>query len=178
MSRSGIALTLAAAFVASVALANVLTSHLGLVPAGFGLFVPAGTYAAGLALCLRDGLQSWGYLWMVFPAIAVGAALSWWLGDGRIAVASAVAFLVSELLDLAVFTRLQRHGWRRALWLSNNVGAVADTFVFLSLAGFAVTAEAITGQVLVKVIWVTATAHVLTEVGRAVLRDAVRAEGA
>lgn len=76
---------LATAFVGSVVVANVVTSRFGLIPAGFGLLVPAGTYAAGLALGLRDALQEAAGLRAVFAAIVVGAVVSALLGDGRIA---------------------------------------------------------------------------------------------
>ena len=46
------------AYAASIVAANYLTAHYGLVPAGFGLLVTAGTYAAGFALLARDFVQS------------------------------------------------------------------------------------------------------------------------
>jgi queuosine precursor transporter len=158
------ALILALAYVSTVVLANVLTSNLGLVAAGFALLVPAGTYAAGLALGLRDALQDAAGVWWVLAGIAVGTALSYLLGDGRIALASGVAFLLSELLDLAVYTPLRQHGWRRAVVASNIVGSVVDTLLFLWLAGFAVTGQSVGGQLLVKAVWCTAVYLLIREV--------------
>jgi uncharacterized PurR-regulated membrane protein YhhQ (DUF165 family) len=156
--RLAAAAALCAALVGSIALANWLTSHYGLVPAGFGLMVTAGTYAAGLSLGLRDALhEAGGYRW-VLAGIAAGIGLSAVLGDGRIAFASAVAFGVAELVDLSVYVPLRRRGWRTAVVASNAVGAVADTFLFLAIAGFPLTAELVGGQLLVKAVWCTALA--------------------
>ena len=169
-----------AAFVGTVVLANVVTSRWGLVAAGFGLLVPAGTYCAGLALGLRDALQDRGGVAWVLPAIALGAGLSIALADYRIAMASGVAFLLSEVADLAVYSPLRDRGWRRAVLASNAVGAVVDTLIFLWLAGFPLTAEAVGGQLLVKAAWVTVSFLLAAEVVRrlAVSRQSVHAEGA
>lgn len=153
----------AVALVGSVLVANLVTTRYGLIPAGFGLMVAAGTYAAGLSLGLRDALhESGGYRW-VLGAIAAGIALSALLGDGRIALASAVAFGVAELLDLLVYMPLRRRNWRTAVAASNAVGAVADTVLFLSLAGFPLTFESVGGQILVKAVWMTLAALVVGE---------------
>lgn len=156
----------AAALVGCVAAANWTTSYLGDVPAGFGLMVTAGTYAAGLALGLRDALHDTGGVQWVLGAIVAGAALSLLLGDGWIALASAAAFAVAELLDLAVYAPLRARGWRRAVIASNVVGAVVDTFVFLLIAGFPLSAELVGGQLLVKAVWVTAGFLLVAEMVR------------
>lgn len=166
---------LAAFLIGSVVLANWMTTHLGLVPAGFGLMVTAGTYAAGLALGLRDALHEAGGVRWVLAAIAAGAAVSLLLGDGRIAVASAVAFGLAELLDLAVYAPLRRRAWRTAVVASNAVGAVVDTFVFLTIAGFPLTGELVGGQLLVKAVWVTAAFLVVAEIVRRATRKPVHA---
>jgi uncharacterized PurR-regulated membrane protein YhhQ (DUF165 family) len=50
------------------------------------------------------------------------------------AVASAVAFLVSELADFAVYTPLERRSWLGAVLVSNTVGLLVDSWLFLTLA--------------------------------------------
>ncbi|MGW4127993.1 VUT family protein [Amycolatopsis japonica] len=147
---------LAVAFIGSIFLANYLTDNYGLVAAGFGLAVPAGTYAAGLALGLRDALQDLVGAWWVVGLVVAGAAATWAVSP-VLAVASATAFLVSELVDLAVYTPLRKRGQGlAAIGLSNTVGAAVDTLIFLSLAGIPLTAENIGGQLLVKAVFVTA----------------------
>jgi hypothetical protein len=141
--------------IATIALANWLVSTFGLIPAGLGLLVPAGTYAAGLALGLRDALHESGGLRWVLGTIAVGIAVSALLGDGRIAFASAVAFGVAELLDLAVYTPLRDRQWHTAVAASNTVGAIADTVLFLTIAGFGLSWAAVGGQLLVKAVYGT-----------------------
>jgi hypothetical protein len=118
-----------------IVMANWLTSEFGLVPAGFGLMVTAGTYAAGLALGVRDWLQDTAGTWWVFGAIAVGGVVSYWLADPVIALASAAAFTVSELCDMAIYTPLRGKTWPGAVALSNLVGAIVDTIIFIGIAG-------------------------------------------
>jgi uncharacterized PurR-regulated membrane protein YhhQ (DUF165 family) len=168
-----------AAYVGSVVAANVLTAHLGLVWVAPGLVTTAGTYAAGVALLARDVVQETAGRRAVLAAIVVGAALSAWLAGAHLAVASAAAFLLAECLDMAVYTRLRERGWVRAVMWSNAAGAVLDTAVFLTLAGFPVTASTVTGQLVGKVIWATGVPLLavlaIRMVRRAVSRDAVGA---
>jgi uncharacterized PurR-regulated membrane protein YhhQ (DUF165 family) len=145
-----------AVFVGLIVAANVATSVWGLVPAGFGLLVTAGTYAAGLALLARDFLHRAGGVPWVLAAIGVGIALSWVLATPALAVASAAAFLVSELADLAVFLGVRPRGFVTAAGVSNLVSAPVDTLVFLSVAGFPITWQTVGGQLLVKLLWGTA----------------------
>jgi queuosine precursor transporter len=140
----------------AVALANWLTSTYGFVPVGFGLVATAGTYAAGLALVARDAVQETGGKKLVALAILLGALLSLWVAAPAIAVASGVAFAVSEVADSAVYTPLRQRRWRSAVIASSAVGAVVDTILFLWIAfGWgALTGQALAGQLLVKVVWV------------------------
>lgn len=159
-------LTLLCGYVATVVAANIVTSNYGLIPAGLGLLVPAGSYLAGLTLTARDALHHLAGARLVWLGVAAGITVSVLASDGRIALASGAAFAVSELLDLAVYSKLRRRGWRRALIASNAVGAVVDTALFLQLSGFGVTTQAMTGQVLVKAVWVTGVALLFTEAAR------------
>lgn len=136
-------------FLSTILLANYVTTEYGMVPVGFGLTATAGTYLAGLAFVLRDSLQRAVGPWPVLGLIAIGAALSYLVADPFIATASAVAFGVSELADLLVWTPLEHKGYIRAAVASNTVGAVVDTFLFLWVAGFPVL-DALTGQLVGK----------------------------
>lgn len=172
MTAHRTALLAATALVGSTVAANALTAHFGLVPAGFGLIVTAGTYTAGLALGLRDAVHQLGGVRLVLTAIVVGAVASALTSSAQLALASGLAFLLAELLDLAVYVPLRRRGWRRAVVASNVVGAVADTALFLAVAGFPLTAASLGGQVLVKAVYLTAAALVAVEVGRRIRRAA------
>jgi len=157
------------AYVGTVLLANVVTSQFGLVAAGFGLLVPAGTYTAALALSLRDAVQEFAGRSWVWIGIAAGTVLSVLVADGRIALASGAAFALSEFLDMMVYSRLRERSWRLALVSSNAVGSVADTVLFLWLSGFGLTATAVGGQILVKAVWVTGVCLLLGEVMRRIV---------
>lgn len=124
-----------ALFIAVVWLANWAIDEWGFVSVGFGLMAPAGVYFAGAAFTLRDIVhQTLGRSWVLL-GIVVGAALSAGISDtGRIALASGVAFFVSELFDLAVYEPLRERGFARAVLASNAVGLVIDSVLFLSIA--------------------------------------------
>lgn len=160
-------LVLAGGLLMCVVLANVATARLGMVPAGFGLLVSAGTYTAGAALALRDALDRNGGLRWVLPALAAGIGLSAVLAGPALATASAVAFGLGELTDLLVFRQLRRRTLAGAVVASNAAGAAVDTLVFLPLAGFGLTAAAVGGQVLVKAGWITVAALLVLATVRA-----------
>jgi uncharacterized PurR-regulated membrane protein YhhQ (DUF165 family) len=171
----------AVAYLGSIVVANWLTARYGFVPVGFGLAATAGTYAAGMAFVARDAVQDTAGRVAVLGALVVGAVLSWWLSTPALAFASAAAFGASELADMAIYTPLRRRGYLRAALASNTIGAVVDTWLFLALAGFAITPVVFAGQLVGKG-WVTLLAIALVLAVRRrrapVLRDRIRAEGA
>ena len=138
-----------ALFLASVPFANWLIQHVGtvcvpqgpcLIPVapGWGgagaIMSPSGVLAVGAALVLRDVVQrclgpAWG-----LAAIALGTALSAAIAPPALVLASAAAFLLSELADFAVYTPLQRRGLVLAVVASSLAGLVVDSVVFLTLA--------------------------------------------
>lgn len=145
-------------YVATIVLANATLALVGLVPVGLGLMAPAGVLWAGLSLTFRDLVQDRLGRWPVVGAIVLGAALSYLISPA-FAVASGVAFLVSELADFAVYTPIRRRNWIAAIGLSNTVGLLVDSWLFLTLA-FGST-EYLAGLVVGKM-WVTlATVAVL-----------------
>jgi uncharacterized PurR-regulated membrane protein YhhQ (DUF165 family) len=140
-----------AAYIGVIVAANWATSTFGLVSLGLlGLAVTAGTFFAGAALIVRDGLQLHvGRAWMI-AAIVAGALISAVTSTPAIAVASGVAFLVSELVDWSVFTPLRPRTLPGAVVVSSIVSAPVDTVLFLYIAGFGVTWQAVLGQFIVK----------------------------
>ena len=139
-----------AGYIGTIVAANWLTATYGLVPIGFGLAVTAGTFAAGAALLVRDAVQVTAGKIAVLVAILVGCAVSYLVSDPFIAYASAIAFLASELVDFAVFTPLRGRTLAGAVVVSSVVSAPVDTVLFLHIAGFGVTWQAVLGQFLVK----------------------------
>jgi queuosine precursor transporter len=155
-------------YIGCIVLANVVTARYGLVPVWPGLDTTAGTYAAGAALLLRDAVQETAGRRAVLAAIVAGGLISWLMSSPALALASAVAFLVAESADMAVYTPLRHRGWARAVLASNLVGAVLDTLLFLTLAGFPLTAGIVTGQLVGKLLWATLLPVLLVTSVRAV----------
>lgn len=150
------------AYVLTIFAANWAIQNFGVVPVGFGLSAPAGVYLAGLAFTLRDLTQDrLGRIWTA-GAIVAGAALSAVVSP-QFAVASGVAFLVSELADFAVYTPLRERHWLGAVLASNVVGLVADSVLFLSLAFGSL--QFLPGQVAGKA-WMTLLAALVLSVWR------------
>lgn len=98
------------------------------------LQIPAGAFFAGLAFTLRDLVQETLGARTALLAIATGAVLSGLIASPRIALASAVAFAVSELADFAVYTAVRRRNRIAAVGLSNALGLLVDSLLFLPLA--------------------------------------------
>jgi uncharacterized PurR-regulated membrane protein YhhQ (DUF165 family) len=105
-----------------------------LIPVAPGLLAPSGVLMIGIALVLRDLVQRRLGIRVVLAAILAGAALSAAVAPPSLVLASAAAFLLSELADFAVYTPLARRRLIAAVLLSSVVGLVVDSVVFLSLA--------------------------------------------
>ncbi|MBO1078983.1 VUT family protein [Roseomonas haemaphysalidis] len=105
-----------------------------LIPVAPGVMAPSGVLMIGLALVLRDLVQrrlGLGWAWL---AILAGTAISATLAPPALVVASAAAFLISETVDLAVYTPLQRRHLVLAVLLSGLAGLVVDSVAFLFIA--------------------------------------------
>ena len=71
---------------------------------------------------------------IVFFGFVLAVILSIWLATPRIAIASGSAFLVAQLLDIAIFNRLRNGRWWSAPLFSSVIGSAVDTILFFSLA--------------------------------------------
>lgn len=159
--KNGVAWVALAGFIGTVVLANVLTTHYGFIPVGFGYMATAGTLVVGVTLVMRDLVQDGlGRRW-VLVAIVAGAAISFAMSAPFIALASVAAFLVSELVDFAIYTPMRKRSkfgdkrWTLAVVLSNLAGAILDTVIFLWIAfGAAAIIPALPGQLVGKA-WAT-----------------------
>jgi queuosine precursor transporter len=131
------------AFVLTIPMANWMIGNVGtvcvpngpcLLPVAPGLEAPSGVLLIGLALVLRDLVQRrLGKMWAI-GAIVGGAILSAVVAPPALVVASAVAFLFSELADFAVYTPLQEKRLITAVVASSFVGLLIDSVLFLYLA--------------------------------------------
>ena len=71
---------------------------------------------------------------VVLVGFVVGLVLSFWLSTPRIAIASGSAFLVGQLLDIAVFQRLRNRYWLIPPLSASLFGSLIDTLIFFSIA--------------------------------------------
>lgn len=153
-----------AGFGLCIPVANWMIGHVGtvclpqgpcLIPVAPGVMAPSGVLLVGLALVLRDLVQRRLGLAWAFAAVIAGSALSALLAPPALVLASATAFLLSELADLAVYTPLQRRRLVLAVLASGLVGLVVDSVVFLLLAFGSL--DFLSGQVLGK-LWMVLAA--------------------
>jgi uncharacterized PurR-regulated membrane protein YhhQ (DUF165 family) len=152
-------------YIACIPLANFLIGHVGtvcipqgpcLIPVAPGILAPSGVLVIGAALLLRDLVQrQYGVLWSL-GCIGAGAILSLFITAPAIAVASATAFLFSELVDFGAYTPLARKRFYTALIASCAAGALADSAIFLWMAFGSL--DHMLGQVIGKIYAVAAYA--------------------
>jgi len=125
-----------------------------MIPLGFGLSAPSGVLMVGAALVLRDQVQEhMGAKWALC-GIIVGAILSYLFADPFIAIASILAFGVSELIDFAAYTYVRKYGRAIAVAASGLVGAIVDSTVFLYVAfgSLAYIEGQIVGKLIISII--------------------------
>lgn len=132
-----------ALFTACIPAANWIIQNVGttcvpngpcLIPVAPGLMAPSAVLVVGLAFVLRDLVQRRLGFHFAAIAVVVGAALSALLAPPQLVIASGVAFLISELADLAVYTPLQKRRLVLAVVASSVVGLIVDSAIFLQLA--------------------------------------------
>jgi uncharacterized PurR-regulated membrane protein YhhQ (DUF165 family) len=103
------------------------------IPVGFGYQAPSGVLLIGVALALRDYVQEKAGRNLTLAAIAIGVGLSY-IVNPAVATASAVAFAISELIDLAIYTKIRHKNKPVAIATSGIIGGVIDSVVFLQIA--------------------------------------------
>ena len=130
---------LSAGYVGLAVLANWLASKY-VWPVGFGYMAPAGVYAIGAVLVLRDWINQLATK-LSLALIPVASLASYGIGEiagwsalQKIALASVAAFMVSEAVEWAVFAPIRQRSLTLGVALSGTVGLLVDSYVFLSLA--------------------------------------------
>jgi hypothetical protein len=130
-------------FALTIPAANWLIGHAGtqcvangpcLVPVAPGLMAPSGVTMIGFALVLRDLVQRRLGIHIAAGAILAGSLVSAFLAPPSLVVASATAFLLSEITDLTIYTPLAQRRLVLAVLASSTAGLVVDSIVFLWLA--------------------------------------------
>ena len=149
-------------FIGTIFGANYLLNHFGtvcpsdgpcLIPVWFGVYSPSGVLGAGLSFTFRDLVQRRMGIRYTFLCIVIGAVVSAFLSP-KLALASFAAFFLSELIDLSVYTPLQKRFYT-AVICSNIVGVCADSCIFLYPAFGSL--DYLKGRIIGK-LWMTAAA--------------------
>ena|ERR1700694_1846170 len=156
-----------ACYIAAIVLANWMLRHIGtpgidgnhFAPVGFGLMAPSGVYAAAVAFPARDVVQRSAGRTAGIIAIAIGAAISWFVASPSLAIASGLTFLVSESIDFAVFAALWRRWFVVAVIASGIASVIVDSCLFLTLVGIP-WPVALAGQIVGKTWIVLASAPI------------------
>jgi uncharacterized PurR-regulated membrane protein YhhQ (DUF165 family) len=99
-----------------------------------GVAWPPVALLVGFVFVVRDFAQREAGHY-VLVAMAIGAALSYVMATPQVAVASALAFAISELVDWAVYSFTGKPLSQRILY-SSLLGTPVDSLVFLYLIGF------------------------------------------
>ena len=126
-----------AAMCAVVAASNILVQfpfeHFGL-----GHILTWGAFSYPVAFLVNDLTNRWygprAARKVVVAGFVIAVALSALLATPRIAIASGSAFLMAQMLDIAVFGPLRRRSWWKAPFLATISGSILDTLIFFSLA--------------------------------------------
>ena len=143
-----------ALYVAMIVGVNYAFAIVPLVELPDGTMWPPVSLLVGFVFVARDFAQrEIGH--RVLAAMLAGAAISYFMAGPAIALASAAAFALSELLDWAVYSFTKRPLSQRILF-SRAVGAPVDSAVFLGMIGIlsaggvvAMTASKMVGALIV-----------------------------
>ena len=120
------------AYILSVVLINVGFVYVPLIPF-YDTMYPPMSIVVGLIFILRDFAQKEiGH--KVFVAMLIGAFLSYIMANPYIAVASLVAFLISETVDWGVYSFTKKPLHERIL-ISSSISTPIDSAIFLLMIG-------------------------------------------
>lgn len=118
-----------ALYIALIVLVNYAFSVLPMVQLPGGAMLPVATFLVGVIFVARDFAQREIGHWVIAAMLFAGA-LSYYLADPYVAIASVCAFLVSEFADWAVYSFTGKPLHQRILY-SSAVGTPLDSAVFL-----------------------------------------------
>ena len=121
------------AYIVSIVAVNIGFVYIPPVPL-LGEMFPPMSLIVGLIFIARDFAQrEIGH--KVIGAMVVGAVLSYLMADPFVAIASVIAFAISEMVDWGVYTYTKRP-LRDRILLSSALGTPVDSAVFLLILGF------------------------------------------
>ncbi|AGC35755.1 hypothetical protein ACP46_gp70 [Rhizobium phage RHEph06] len=115
-------------YVASVVMVNIGFSYVPLIPTDFGLLSPM-AFVVGAVFVIRDFAQRQSGHFVLVAMLAATVA-SYLLADPFVAIASALAFITSEVADYLLYSFTKKPFHHRVL-ISSLVSTPIDTAVFL-----------------------------------------------
>jgi uncharacterized PurR-regulated membrane protein YhhQ (DUF165 family) len=122
-------------FLASIPFANWWLDTRGMWDAPLLGLLPSALWVVAISFILRDVTQITLGRTYAWAAIAAGTFLSVILANPLLAVASGVAFFVSESTDAAIFTPLANRGrFLLAVTISGYVAGFVDSALFVRIA--------------------------------------------
>lgn len=121
-------------YLASIIVANLGFTYIPMMPLPFGeMFAPM-SLLVGFIFVFRDLAQrQLGH--KVLGLMALGLIASYFMADPFVAVASAVAFAISELIDWVIYTAMKQPLKNRILY-SSAISTPLDSAVFMLMLGF------------------------------------------
>lgn len=81
---------------------------------------------------------------VIWAGFFVGVAISWFLAEPRIAIASGLAYLVAQFFDLYLFNHLRQRSWWIAPLLASVLATGLDTAIFWTVAFYGVDLPIVT----------------------------------
>jgi len=121
-------------YLAAVVIANIGFTYLPMIPLPYGGMLAPMSFLVGFVFVFRDYAQrEIGHKVLLF--MAIGVVASYILADPFVAVASAVAFALSEAIDWAIYT-VYRKPLKDRILVSSAVSTPVDSAVFMLMLGF------------------------------------------
>lgn len=99
-----------------------------------GAMLPSAAFLVGFVFVVRDFAQRSVGHWVLLAMLA-GSVISYYMASPQVATASLLAFIISELVDWAIYT-FTRRPFEQRIMLSSLASTPVDSVVFLSLIGF------------------------------------------
>lgn len=130
-----IGLAALAIFFASIPFANYWLTRFGFYNAPLLGPLPSGLWVVAVSFVARDVAQITLGRRAAWFAIAAGTLATWFLASPGLALASGVAFLVSESTDAAIFTPLANRGrFVLGVIVSGYLAGFVDSALFVRIA--------------------------------------------
>lgn len=135
MNKKTVGIVALLGFLLSIPFANWWLTENGFWNAPFLGPLPSALWVVAISFILRDVVQITLGRKVAWVAIAIGSAMSYFLADPFVALASCVAFAVSESIDAIIFTPLANKGrFLLGITISGYAAGFVDSALFVRIA--------------------------------------------